>query len=81
VAEPTPEPVTAEPEPTPGGLININTADEKALIALPGIGRSLARRIIAYRTKNGPFASVDELDAIQNISQQNIDEFRHLVTV
>jgi competence protein ComEA len=69
--------------PEAGGtpLTNVNTADEAALIALPGIGPALARRIIAYREEHGPFASVDQLDVIQGIGPRNIDEFRHLVTV
>lgn len=62
-------------------LTNINSADEEALIALPGIGPALARRIIAYRTEHGPFATIDQLEAIQGIGPRNIDDFRHLVTV
>lgn len=77
--------VSAEAEagaPILGGpLTNINSADEDALVALPGIGRALARRIIAHRDENGPFASIDALEAIQGIGPRNIDEFRHLVTV
>lgn len=75
-------PTLAAGAPALGGpLTNINTADEDALIALPGIGPALARRIIAYREEHGPFASVDQLEAIQGIGPRNIDEFRHLVTV
>jgi competence protein ComEA len=63
------------------GPVNINTADLEALIALPGIGPALARRIIAYRRQHGPFTSIDQLIDIQGIGPRNIDEFRHLVTV
>ena len=62
-------------------LTNINTADEEALIALPGIGPVLARRIIAYRTERGPFTSVEQLVEIQGIGPRNIKDFQHLVTV
>ncbi|NTU79402.1 MAG: ComEA family DNA-binding protein [Chloroflexales bacterium] len=68
--------------PIPSGEItNLNSADEDALIALPGIGPALARRIIAYRDEQGPFTSIDQLEAIQGIGPRNIDEFRHLVTI
>lgn len=63
------------------GLVNINTADEDALVALPGIGRALARRIIAYRTQHGPFSSVDQLIDVQGIGPRNIDDFRAFITV
>jgi competence protein ComEA len=63
------------------GPVNINTADLEALIALPGIGPALARRIVAYRKERGPFTSVDQLVDIQGIGPRNIDEFRHLITV
>lgn len=62
-------------------LTNLNTADEDALVALPGIGRALAKRIIAHRQEHGPFASIDDLEVIQGIGSRNIAEFRHLVTV
>jgi competence protein ComEA len=63
------------------GPVNINTADLEALIALPGIGPALARRIIAYRKQHGRFTSIDQLIDIQGIGPRNIDDFRHLVTV
>ena len=62
-------------------LVNLNSADEAALVALPGIGPVLAGRIIAYRQQHGPFRSVEQLDDVQGIGLRNIDEFRHLVTV
>lgn len=65
----------------PGALVNLNTADHEALVALPGIGPALARRIIAYREQYGPFGSVEQLIDVQGIGTRNIDEFRHLVTV
>lgn len=62
-------------------LINLNSADEAELVALPGIGPVLASRIVAHRQEHGPFRSVEQLDDVQGIGLRNIDEFRHLVTV
>ena len=48
--------------------ININTATEKMLMqALDGIGQKKAQAIIAYRTENGPFTSVDQLNDVKGI--------------
>ena len=60
--------------------ININTATAEELEALPSIGEVIATRIIEYREQNGPFRSVDDLIHVQGISDETIDEFRHLVT-
>jgi competence protein ComEA len=84
VADEAPAPgetLGAAAEQTPVGLVNINTAELQALIDLPGIGRALATRIIAYREQNGPFDTVDRLIDVQGIGSNNINEFRHLVTV
>ena len=48
--------------------ININTATEKELIGLPKIGPSIARKIIAYRKKNGPFSRKDGIKGVDGIS-------------
>jgi competence protein ComEA len=58
--------------------IDLNAADVDELEALPGIGPTLAARIIAYRETNGPFASVDELADIAGITpglQEKIADF------
>jgi len=86
----SPDTISEEREPTPPvaavaasgvGLVNINTADEDVLVALPGIGRALARRIIAHREEHGPFPTIDALVDIQGIGTRNIEEFRAFVTV
>ena len=77
-AEPAAEPVAEPSQDDP--RTNINQADEATLVALPGIGPTLARRIITYRDEHGPFASVEQLENVPGI-RRNLDEFRHLVTV
>ena len=49
----------------PGQTLDINTASESELTQLPGVGPSLARRIVEYRQANGPFTAADD---IQNVS-------------
>ena len=40
-------------------LVNLNTATEADLETLPGIGPSLAQKIITYRTDHGSFRRTD----------------------
>lgn len=42
-------------------IIDINTADTSALIALPGIGSKLSQRILAFRDKLGGFHKVEQI--------------------
>ena len=57
--------------------VNINTADAGALAkALNGIGPAKAKAIIAYRDKNGPFKSVDQLSMVEGITQKLIEKNR-----
>ena len=44
--------------------ININTATKDQLESLKGIGPGKAQAIIDYRTKNGPFKTVDDLEKV-----------------
>lgn len=63
------------------GLININTASETEFETLSGIGEVLAAAIVDYRTENGPFASIDDLESVSGIGPVTLEEIRDLVTV
>ncbi len=63
-----------------GGLVNINSADEKTLETLPGIGPTYARRIIEYRAQK-PFTSVDELKNISGIGPRKFEQLKDKVTL
>ena len=60
--------------------VDINTADADELDALPGIGPVLARRIIDWRTANGPFASPEQLLEVDGIGQATLDGLRDHIT-
>ena len=55
-------------------LINVNTADVAALKSVKGLGLSKARAIVAYREKNGSFASVDDLTHVRGISTRMLEK-------
>jgi competence protein ComEA len=65
----------------PSGPVDLNTASETELEALPGIGPSLAQAIIATRTRLGGFRSVDELREVRGIGDRRFSDLQPLVTV
>jgi len=58
-------------------LKNINTADTFTLADLPGIGPSIAERIV----ENRPFTAIDELLNVKGIGSQTLEKFRDFITV
>lgn len=62
-------------------LLDLNTASQDELEALPRIGPVLAGRIIAYRTENGPFTSVEQLVDVEGISTSTVEELRPYISV
>ncbi len=64
-----------------GGPVNLNTATASELDGLPGIGPTLAARIIQYRTQNGPFNASEELLNVSGIGAKKFDGLKDLVTV
>lgn len=66
---------------TPGGKVNLNTADAAALDTLPKVGPVLAQRIVDWRKEHGPFKSVEELDAVDGVGPKMLDALLPLVTV
>jgi competence protein ComEA len=62
-------------------LVDLNTADEAALEALPEIGPVTAQSILAWRTENGAFTSVRELLEVDGIGAATLDRLLPYVTV
>ncbi|BBJ27901.1 ComEA family DNA-binding protein [Athalassotoga saccharophila] len=60
--------------------VNINTADEKTLEMLPGIGPSKARSIVDYRKKIGSFQNLEDLLKVPGIGPSTLDKFSGLIT-
>lgn len=65
-----------EGEAAGGGTIDLNTASAAELEELPGVGPSIAQRILEHREKNGPFTSVDGLLEVSGIGPATLEKIR-----
>lgn len=65
---------------SPSKLLNLNTATFQDLEGLPGIGPSLAARIIDDHAKNGRFKHIDDLDRVKGIGPKLLERIRPFVT-
>lgn len=63
------------------GLININTADEKLLTSITGIGETRARAIIAYREEHGPFTQTEDIKNVSGIGDSTYNKLKDEITV
>ena len=62
-------------------LININTADAALLDTLPGIGPSKAIAIVDYRTQNGLFARIEDIQNVSGIGPSTYAGIEPFITV
>ena len=60
--------------------IDINRADLYTLTALPGIGETLARRIIQYREIHGPFPQAEELLNVEGLGPGKLEPILDYIT-
>lgn len=65
----------------PSGLVNLNSATPAELEALPGIGPTLAKAIIAERERRGGFRSVNELRDVRGIGGKRFADLKDKVTI
>ena len=61
--------------------VDLNRATQQDLETLPGIGPSLAQRILSARQEHGPFQRIEDLMNVQGIGEKNFLRIREHVTV
>jgi len=67
---------------SPGGpLVNLNTATQPELEALPEVGPVTAQSILSWRTEHGGFTSVDELLEVDGIGDATLAQIAPHVTI
>ena len=56
--------------------VDINAADWPELMQLPGIGPTLAHRIVDTRSSQGPFADIEALRRVRGIGPKTLEQIR-----
>ncbi len=63
-----------------GAPVNLNSATQAQLESVKGIGPAKARAIIDYRSKMGPFRSVDDLKKVTGFGEKTVARMRPELT-
>ena len=64
----------------PDGIIDINDAEAGDLLALPGIGETIAGNIITERMLNGPFYYPEDLLSVKGIGKYKLNQIRDYIS-
>ena len=59
--------------------ININTARAEQLQMLPGIGATLAARIVEYRQESGSFKKLEGLQDVEGLTKKRFGHIKELI--
>ena len=62
-------------------LININAATQTELETLPGIGPSIALKIIKYRQENGNFSAIEEIQNVSGIGENKYNTIKEFICI
>lgn len=61
--------------------VNINSANQTELETLPGIGPSLAQRIIEYRNQNGKFTKIEDIQNVKGIGDAKFSNIKDYISI
>ena len=62
-------------------VVNLNSAQASELAALPEVGSALASRVVEYRERHGPFASVDDVTQVPGVGPKTLELLRPMLTL
>jgi competence protein ComEA len=68
--------IDREPKRQARFLVDVNEAEWPELAQLPGIGQTLAQRIVASREERGPFLDHSELRRVRGIGPKTLEKMR-----
>ncbi|HTV91830.1 MAG TPA: ComEA family DNA-binding protein [Verrucomicrobiae bacterium] len=58
------------------GVVDVNTASAQALASVPGIGETIAARIVAVREEEGTFTTFDQLLDVAGLTESRLERAR-----
>jgi competence protein ComEA len=73
--------VKRQQDPKTPEIIDINSATVKDFQKLPGIGPSIAQRIVDYRTQKGKFNAIDDMTQVNGIGPKTLERLRTQLTI
>jgi competence protein ComEA len=73
--------VPAQNEPQEEQKVDLNHAGSWLLEALPGIGKTLAARVITCRETKGRFSSISEITQVDGITDKTYQNIKDYITV
>ena len=74
-------PCAARSRPRLFGHVNLNTATLHELTRLPGIGLAKAERIVAFRSRRGPFRAVRELRRVKGFGRKSVHKLAQYLII
>ena len=63
------------------GKVNINTADEKGICKISGVGKTTARRILEHRKKNGRFKKLEDIMKVKGIGKGTFNKIKNEIGI
>lgn len=64
-----------------GKTVNINQASLEQLATIKGIGPVMAKRILEFREKNGPFKKAEDLLSVKGIGEKKLETLKGQISL
>jgi competence protein ComEA len=61
--------------------VNLNTATTEQLQTIPGIGPTMAKRVVEYRAKVGKFGKIEDIINVKGIGEKKFQKMKDRLTV
>ena len=61
--------------------VNINTASAEEFESIPGIGQTIASRIVLYRSENGKFKNIEDIKNVSGIGESKYNDIKNYIYI